>query len=124
MALPMIYVASKLIHAEMWKNLRQAGINIVSTWIDSGRPENDDAARRILKACEEEIAKSAFLVLYCRKGEVLRDALVECGIALALGKEIRQVGECESVGLFAFHPMWKKCQSLAQAVGLNIVKRG
>jgi hypothetical protein len=90
-----IYVASRASipeRAQMWREMRANGANIVSSWIDEsgvGETENyEELWSRILG----EITTCARLVLYVEKEDFpLKGALIECGMALALDKEVHVV---------------------------------
>lgn len=108
-SLPRIYIASKTIHAPKWRRLRTEGYNIISTWIDeAGFGQTHDYAELSVR-CIKEIRQSDFLVLYCEDGEILKGALIEAGIALAFGEEVRSVGKCDILSrVFSKHPLWKE----------------
>lgn len=112
-----IYIASKTCHAPRWRYIRDNGHEIISTWIDEAgegqSPDYSDLATR----CIREAVAADVTLLYCEPGEVLKGALVEVGAALAAGKEVRCIGECESVSrVFRKHPNWRDCASLAEAL--------
>ena len=110
------YIASKTTHAEQWRAMRQSGIRINATWIDeAGEGQSADyselAARCIAEACGADA-----VVLYCEAGEILKGAMIEVGAALAVGKEVRCVGDCPSISrVFRKHPLWRNCGSLTEA---------
>lgn len=112
-----IYVASKVKHADKWRELRQRGADIVSTWIDeAGEGESSDYADLALR-CIHEATSAGCLILYCEAGEVLKGALIEVGVALATGRRVFCVGDCDSISrVFRRHPLWKDCGSLAEAL--------
>lgn len=117
-AAPMpFYVASKTCHAHRWQQLRAAGHAVTATWIDeAGKGESADYAE-LADRCRREIQAASFVLLYCEPGETLKGALVEAGMALALGKPVRCVGQCDSLSrVFNRHPLWRAYDSVAAAV--------
>lgn len=111
------YVASKIKYAELWRTQRdRLGHNIISTWIDEAEEGQTNDYSELACRCITEIKKCDILLLYCKPGEVLKGALIEAGAALALGKEIRCVGSCESLSrIFIKHNKWRQFQSLFSA---------
>lgn len=87
-----IYVASRASVPErpaMWRELRRSGWQIVSSWIDeAGVGETDDFADlwdRIVR----EIASANKVVLYAAQDDFpLKGAILECGIAIGMGKPV------------------------------------
>lgn len=86
------YVASRASIPErpaMWKRWREQGLLITSTWIDeAGEGETGDFCELWLRIARE-ITISEGLILYVKKEDFpLKGALVECGIALGMGKPV------------------------------------
>lgn len=87
-----VYVASRAsvpARSAMWRELRSAGWNITSSWIDeAGEGETEDFTElwdRIMR----EIAAADKLVLYAEQSDFpLKGAIVEAGIALGMGKPV------------------------------------
>lgn len=88
-----VYVASKVKHAEMWKDLRAfARDPIISTWIDeAGEGETSDFAD-LWRRCVFEASHAGALIIYRRPDEVLKGAWIELGAALASGVPVFAVG--------------------------------
>lgn len=85
----MIYVASRVKHADLWRDWRAKGAPILSTWIDeAGEGETADMGElwhRILL----EVMECTSLVFYAEPDDFPhKGALVEVGMALALGKPV------------------------------------
>lgn len=78
------YVASRVHHAKIWRELRAEGYRINSTWIDeAGQGETPDMSR-LWSRIAREVASSSRFVLYIEPYDFpLKGALVEAGIALA-----------------------------------------
>lgn len=114
---PIIYTASRTVHAPRWLALRDRGVRINATWIDeAGEGQSVDFSALAVRSLSE--ASSAdILLLYCEGGERLKGALVEVGAALAAGKEVRCVGDCPSISrVFRAHPRWRDFPSVEAAL--------
>jgi hypothetical protein len=122
----MIYVASRVKHAPMWKELRDLGCKIGSIWIDeAGEGETGDFSE-LWDRIRNEIKGSDALVLYVEKEDFpLKGALVECGIAMAFrvpiyiytnavieGRTMRPIGS------WSLHENVRFCDSLKEAIDL------
>lgn len=87
----MVYIASKVIHADRWRTVAAAH-PISSSWIyEAGQGETtdfDDLWRR----CMTEAANSKALVIYREPGEVMKGAWAELGVALSHGVPVHAVG--------------------------------
>ena len=92
-----IYVASKTKHAPTWRQLRDFGFPICSTWIDEAAQGQTKSWPDLWSRCVREAACSDALVLYHETGEVLKGALVEVGVALGEGIPVFWVGPRMSV---------------------------
>lgn len=88
-----VYVASKLVHAPKWIALRDAGINVVSTWIDNPTiPPTDVEMEDLWVRCIAESAASDVILAYREEKEILKGSFIEIGSALACGATIFAVG--------------------------------
>ncbi len=114
-----IYIASKTKHAASWLKLREhrPDVEITSTWIhEAGDGQTADYCELAVR-CLAEVKKADSILLYCASDEVLKGALIEVGAALALGKEVRCVGDSPSLsGVFCRHPLWKWFTSIERAL--------
>jgi nucleoside 2-deoxyribosyltransferase len=87
-----IYTASKTKHAALWRQLRDAGAPIISTWIDeAGEGESADL-HDLWERCISESKACDALIVYREPEDVLKGAWVEIGAALAVGKPVYAVG--------------------------------
>ena len=112
-----IYVASKVKHAPMWVAVRQyllpKGHEIVSTWIDEAGEGQTTSYTELARRCIDEISACDVLILFCEPGDLLKGALIEVGAALALGKKVAVVGDCESLSrVFKAHDLWSEHDSI------------
>lgn len=87
----MIYVASKVRHAHIWKTYRDMGYPINSTWIDESGPGESDLPN-LWHQCIKQAKSADVLVAYVEPGDVLKGAYIEIGAALAVGTTIIAVG--------------------------------
>jgi hypothetical protein len=69
----------------MWRLLRTNGYPICSSWIDESGPGQTHDWPGLWQRCIAEIREADCVLLSCEAGEVLRGALVEVGVAIALG---------------------------------------
>lgn len=111
------YTASKTKHAHRWQALRDQGHPVTATWIDeAGEGQTADYAE-LADRCRRDIEAAEYVLLYCEPGETLKGALVEAGMALALGKPVRCVGRCDSLSrVFDRHPLWREYESVPAAL--------
>lgn len=87
-----IYIVSKTKHAAFWRDLRDAGAPIISTWIDeAGEGESTDL-HDLWDRCISESKSCKALIVYREPDEVLKGAWVEIGAALAVGNPVYAVG--------------------------------
>lgn len=110
-----IYTASKLQHAETWRNFWVARLDVhwTARWIfntvaiPEDDPRNVPAAKHYWIDNEQDVRAADVVIGYCAPGETLRGALVEIGIALALGKRVVLVGKEDEpcFGTWQFHPL-------------------
>jgi hypothetical protein len=87
-----VYVASRASlpeRAAMWRRLRSEGWPIVSTWIDEAGPGETEDMGGLWVRVAREVTGSAGLILYVEPGDFpLKGALVEVGMALAIGRPV------------------------------------
>jgi hypothetical protein len=110
-----IYIASKTIHADKWRNLRDEGWNIISTWIDEAGPGESASLPDLWLRCISESGNADVVIVYREPGEVLKGAFIEVGSALQAGVQVLEVG-CEEFS-FINHPLVGVCYSLVDALG-------
>ena len=121
------YVASRASIPErpmMWQGLRMKGWPITSSWIDeAGEGETEDMGE-LWRRIHAEIARSTGVLLYAEVGDFpLKGALIECGIALGMGKPVALVlpdvrlepRSMKPVGSWAAHPLVKRYETLEEA---------
>ncbi len=104
-----IYVASRPRHIDMWQQQRNAGIPIISTWIDKNRDREMLNLAKLWLDAEHEVVNAERLVLFVEKQDFpLKGVFVEIGMALAakvpiylvLGSDV----EVKELGSWTQHP--------------------
>ena len=109
-----IYVASKVAHAELWRDLRQwENEPIISTWIDEAGVGESASLEDLWRRCVHEASHAGALIIYRRPDDVLKGAWVELGAALASGVPVFAVGIEEFT--VANHANITHCRDLIEA---------
>jgi hypothetical protein len=115
-----VYCASKAKHAVWWQALRGAGISIEAPWIDAelnqpGAPEvRPDQWQRHWRDCIANAADADVVLFYAGEDERQCGALLECGAALAAGKQVFVVSPYEWT--FAHHERCRRFDTLEDAI--------
>jgi len=132
--LPAIYGASRASIPErpkMWKQLKEEGANIISSWINESRVGETLNFSELWTRIVTEIILCDRLILYVEKTDFpLKGALVEVGIALGLGKPVFIVcnditlsnRDLKPLGSWAKHPHIKFCSDIREACGIYPLK--
>ena len=117
-SLPRIYIASKTKHAPRWRRLRSEGYNIISTWIDEAGARQTSNYSELSVRCIREIRQSDFLIFYCEHEEMQNGALIEMGVALAFGIEVRCVvtTSADVNKVFRWHPAVREFSDIYAAL--------
>jgi nucleoside 2-deoxyribosyltransferase len=90
---------------------------VTASWIDKAGEGRTADYSELATRCIADIESADILLLYCEPGELLKGALIEAGIALALGKQVRCVGECASLSrVFNRHPLWRQFATVNEAL--------
>jgi len=88
-----IYAAGKVWHAPKFREMRDAGYNVATEWINWGKQAINDP--RIREHCLRDATKCDLLIIYCEdENEEQRGAMVEIGHALAAGNPVYCIGKC------------------------------
>lgn len=88
-----IYIASKTKHAQKWVDLRNSGVNIISTWIDEAGDGQSPNLSDLCSRCISESMSCDAMVVYAEDGDYLKGAFIEMGAALSVpNKPIYLVG--------------------------------
>ncbi len=111
-SLPTVYGASKTRLAPLWRELRDAGVNVISSWIDRAGEPVDYA--EMWRRCISEISVADALVAVHEPGDVWKGAYVEIGVALAHVVPVYVVGD--PPGSFVAHPLVFRCRSVHHAL--------
>lgn len=119
-----VYIAGKLDYAEQFRNYRRDwkpnGIDLHARWFDQAiieqsGPVTPEDMHIFWLVDEEDVKQADALILYGRPEDKLRGALVEAGIAIAMGKLVIVVGESPDYGTWQYHPMVTRAASFEHA---------
>lgn len=115
-----VYGASKLCHVEVWKQLSKSWTEIEFTarwpFKHVGTvPDEPCFARVFWEHDLEDVVAADGVVVYAKPEDDLRGALVEAGMALALGKFVIVVGENKNYGTWQYHPLVHRVADLTDA---------
>lgn len=122
-----IYIASRAsipARAAMWRSWRDAGVEIVSTWIDEDGDGQTADFGELWHRISCEIASADRLVLYVEPDDLpLKGALVEVGMALAMGLPVFVVTpgiemeprSMRPIGSWIAHPMVRHVRDIHEA---------
>lgn len=118
-----VYTASKTRHAVMWKQIRDIHDDLTFTarWVNhtlEKRPETPQNAIIFWVEDEDDVRDADVVLVFADPTDVLRGALVEAGMGIALGKRIIVVGEHESYGTWQYHPLVHRVRDLKGAFTL------
>lgn len=121
-----VYFASKMHHAEKWRNLYHfhKNLHMVSRW-PYLEPEVEPTAANAQKFWDTDlldIVSADYLIVYALEGENLRGALVEVGMAIGLGKTVICIGDSDEYGTWRYHKQVLNYETLEQA--LEFIIRG
>lgn len=111
-----IYMASKTAHADKWKQLRNQGIQVISTWIDEAGPGESQDLSDLWWRCISESSEADATIVYREEGEVLKGAFIEVGSALASGKIVVAVGYWHDNMSFLNHPGVVRAETVKAAL--------
>lgn len=108
-----IYTASKISHAQMWRQLRAEHPyhHFTASWPDliALNLESEKSPLVFRDAWEQnirEVLEADILLLYFHESERLEGALVEVGAALAAGKRVHIISSTpEALGTWKHHPL-------------------
>lgn len=125
-----IYVASRAslpARSAMWREFRKAGYPIISSWIDEAGEGQTDDLEELWQRISTEVAGCCGLVFYAETDDLpLKGALIEVGMAIALGKKVYtampgvdlEFRSMRPVGSWLHHPLVTKCGSAKEALDM------
>jgi len=108
------YIASKTKHGPRWRELRDQGIPIISTWIDESEVGATNDFSDLWSRCINEAKTCDALIVYREPDEILKGGWCEVGAALAAGKPVYAVG-CEEFTI-RFHPLFYQFETFERAL--------
>lgn len=119
------YVASRASIPErpaMWKRWREIGMPITSTWIDEAGEGETTSFAELWARIHREIAASEGVILYAKSEDFpLKGALIECGMALGMGKPVAIVLDGVDLEERSLRPLgsWGLHPSCSMVVGVD-----
>ena len=116
-----VSIAAKLRHAEMFKKLREnhPDIHFISRWIVTTEKgsEEQKPVYEWMREAEIEIANSHCMLVWAERGEILKNALIQVGMAIAMRIPVIVVGENASYAEWQFwQPYVSRSSNLNQAI--------
>lgn len=104
-----VYFASKLHHADRWRRLCAESKEFIAhaRWLKHstiGTPDTAEHARHFWLQDEQDVRDADAVVVFGGKGDHLRGALVEAGIAIACRIPVFVVGDHPDYGTWRHHP--------------------
>lgn len=129
-----VYTASKLDHAQLWRDLSVHEdwnhVHFTARWPYMVLCEHH-AEDPVVRASHfwrhdfADVQRSDLVLVYGVEGEKLRGALVEAGIALGMGKRVMVVGKHPDYGSWQYHPNVLRKVSLDNArISLHSIANG
>lgn len=115
-----VYTASKLKHAPLWNRLFEEWeeVHLHARWFRLHVGTTPDApcyAKVFWQHDLEDVSEADAVLVYAEKEDKLRGALVEAGMAIALGTPVIVVGEHEDYGTWQYHPLVYRVDTLEHA---------
>jgi hypothetical protein len=120
---PGVYIASRTRHAPKWRELRDSGYPILSTWIDEAGPGQTTDYSDLMHRCVAEAATAAALIVYAEGDDVLgwKGVWFEMGAACASDVPVFFVGTHDFPSALR-HPSVFCCESFEDALALALAK--
>lgn len=115
-----VYTASKLSEANRWRELAKEWqeIEFVARWPFKHVgtvPDHAIFAKIFWQHDLEDVSSSDVVLIYAEPEHKLRGALVEAGMAIALGRKVIVVGDHPDFGTWQHHPLVHIVEDLEQA---------
>lgn len=116
-----VYTASKLRHGAMWRKLDEEtpGITCYSRWLKHNRivtPDTPENAREFWLQDTQDVRDADVVFVYAEPDDHLRGALVEAGIAIAMGVPVIVIGDHPDYGTWQYHPLVIKALTIEKAI--------
>lgn len=104
-----VYPASHTHLAPLWLSLANdwPEVHFCARWpsaLHGGRPDTPEFATVGWQENVEDITRADVILVYSDSYTLLRGALVEAGMGIALGKKVLLVGKHPSFGTWQYHP--------------------
>lgn len=92
---PSIHIISPPLQEERWRELKEKGENIISSWINEDNPYlsdmSHDAHKKFILANIQDCQKADYTIVYCHHDLDIRFAILIIGIAIGAGKLVLMV---------------------------------
>lgn len=129
---PRLYFASKLRHAQLWRDLRDGRLSFCDVrcqWIDTPEVEELDRTASPLRYAEiwmkdiQEAKRADYTLLYAPPEDIphLKGGRVECGATLAMGGCVIIIGRLEDT--WTYHPRVIRTESPFFDSAIEILQR-
>lgn len=111
--------------AAMWRDLRNGGVEVTSSWIDEAGEGESACLTDLWRRIAYEVDQADFLILYVEKDDFpLKGALIEVGMAIGHGKRVLVVApgveleprSLRPLGSWALHPLVTLHNSIRHAL--------
>lgn len=118
-----VYTASKLSEASRWRTMEKEWPEIewVARWPFKHVgtvPDSSVYAKVFWEQDLEDIKRADVILVYAETHHKLRGALVEAGMAIALGKRVIVCGEHDDYSTWQHHPQVNIVKDLTEALNL------
>jgi nucleoside 2-deoxyribosyltransferase len=115
-----VYTASKLSEAQRWRDLIREWqeVEFVARWPIKHVgtvPDEPIFAKVFWEHDLEDVGTADVVLVFAKSEHRLRGALVEAGMAIALGRRVIVVGEHDDYGTWSYHPLVYRVRDLAEA---------
>ena len=118
-----VYTASKLKHAQMWRDLSKQWNRVFfhARWLkhtEIGTPDAKEHAGRFWMEDEADVKVADAVLVYAAPEDHLRGALVEAGMAIAYTIPVIVVGSHPDYGTWQHHPCVRHAADLTIAYAM------
>jgi nucleoside 2-deoxyribosyltransferase len=118
-----VYTASKLSEASRWQRLAEEWpeVEFVARWPFKHVgvvPDTETFAKVFWKHDLEDVTRADVVLVYAALDHKLRGALVEAGMAIALGRCVIVVGDHPDYSTWQYHPLVYRAADLDEARAL------
>jgi hypothetical protein len=109
-----LYITSPVCHAPKWIKLRDEGLPIISSWLNTHKIGEVRDWQGYWYDRIAEVTNSDFLIIYKEKNEIFQHSLIDLGAALAHYIPVLSVG-CEDC-VWRHHRIVTTCLTIKEAL--------